>query len=82
MLRDKNLLLNSNGNITKKTQVKKIKHENHTLGPDKQSALSGIIKRINSKKRYSGHVHWEECLKIRISSQIILSVLDHKQRKS
>lgn len=50
--------------ITKKL-VNKSKNQNHTSVLDKESSLSGMNKELfHKKKRYTGHFHREECLKI------------------
>ena len=67
------------GTITKKLGKKK--NQNHTLAPEKQSALS-INQRINTLKICAGHFHQEECLKIQISSQIIQSAQDQSNDKA
>lgn len=66
----------------KKTHAEKTKTLESPIRPRQAKCIEGYDLRMNSKKRYSGHFHREECLKIQISSQIILSVNDHKQRKS
>lgn len=67
---------------TKKTNVEQIKLLESHIRPRQAKCIEGYDLRINSKKRYSGHFHREKCLKIQMSSQIILSIKDHKQRKS
>lgn len=67
---------------TKKTHIKKTKTLKSPIKHRQAKCIERYDLKMNSKKRYSGHFRREECLKIQIWSQIILSVNDHKQRKS